>query len=109
MGKMSDVGSLKSEGEEEGEDIGSQISDIGTQNPEGIDVMSRAIAEKLHTPEVIAEYEAKMAEVEEGSRGELMSEGEASSITGNAVSDSENSWRFSFQKIKEFFGKVFGF
>lgn len=30
------------------------------------DVMSKALAEKLHTPEVIVAYEAKMAELEKG-------------------------------------------
>ena len=67
-------------------------------DPAGNDVMSRAVAEKLHTSEVIAEYKAKMAEVS-GDVG----------ITGNAISDSENSGRFSFQTIKEFFGKMFWF
>lgn len=32
-------------------------------DPSGNDVMSRAVAEKLHTPEVIAAYEAKIAEI----------------------------------------------
>ena len=36
------------------------------QDPTGNDVMSKAIAEKLHTPEVIAEYESKMAEQAKG-------------------------------------------
>ncbi len=31
-------------------------------DPSGNDVMSRALAEKLHTPEVVAAYEAKVAE-----------------------------------------------
>jgi len=34
-------------------------------DPMGNDVMSKAIAQKLHTPEVIAAYKAKTAEVEE--------------------------------------------
>ena len=34
-------------------------------DPEGNDVMSKAVAEKLHTPEVIAAYQAKMAEMNE--------------------------------------------
>jgi len=34
------------------------------QDPIGNDVMSKAVAEKLHTPEVITAYVAKMAELE---------------------------------------------
>ena len=37
------------------------------QDPAGNDVMSKAIAEKLHTTEVIAAYNAKMAEIKEAS------------------------------------------
>jgi len=34
------------------------------QDPTGNDVISKAVAEKIHTPEVIAEYDTKMAELE---------------------------------------------
>ena len=34
------------------------------QDPSGNDVISRAVAEKLHTPKVIATYNTKMAELE---------------------------------------------
>lgn len=34
------------------------------QNPEGNDVMSKVLAERIHTPEVIAAYEAMVAERE---------------------------------------------
>ena len=34
------------------------------QDPSKDDVMSKAIAEKLHTPEVIAEYNTKTVELE---------------------------------------------
>ena len=37
---------------------------IPGQDPTGKDVISKAVAEKLHTPEVIAVYEAKIAELE---------------------------------------------
>ncbi len=37
---------------------------IPGDDPSGNDVMSRAVAEKLHTPEVVEAYEAKMAEIE---------------------------------------------
>ena len=33
-------------------------------NPDGNDVMSKAIAKKLHTPELIAEYKAEMEKIE---------------------------------------------
>jgi len=68
-------------------------------DPSGNDVMSKAVAEKLHTSELIIEYKAKMVEIKGGVEGEL-----TSGITGKATGD---LGKFNFQVIKEFLGRIF--
>ena len=76
-------------------------------DPSNNDVMSKAIALKIHTPEVVAEYKAKMAEVEEDSQVKETSE-TTNSITGKIIGNLGNSVQFNFQAIKQFLERIFG-